>query len=103
MRGKICRAGGASMRRALIVLSGAAVLAACGQSAPNPYPEEARARFETSCPSDSAVCTCTWDQVTRAMTYEEYDAALARFRETGNMDPRITRARTTCIERHPER
>jgi hypothetical protein len=102
MRGKICRAGVMRMRRGLIALCGAAVLAACGPSAPNPYPEAARARFETSCPSASAVCTCTWDQLTRTLTYEEYDAALARFRETGNMDPRITRARTKCIERHPE-
>jgi len=90
------------MRRALIALSGAAVLTACGQGAPNPYPEAARARFEVSCPSDSAVCTCTWDRLTRTLTHEEYEAALARFRETGNMDPRVTRARTYCIERHPE-
>ncbi len=90
------------MRLGLIALCGAAVLAACGPSAPNPYPEAARAHFETSCPSASAVCTCTWDQVTRTLTYEEYEAALARFRETGNMEPRITRARTKCIERHPE-
>jgi hypothetical protein len=88
--------------RGLIALCGAAVLAACGQSAPNVYPEEARAHFETSCPSESAVCTCTWEEITRTVTYEEYDAALARFRETGLMEPRITRARTKCIERHPE-
>ncbi len=89
------------MRRALIALSGAAALAACGERAPNSYPEAARARFEVSCPSESAVCTCTWDRLTRTLTYEEYEAALARFRETGNMDPRVTRARTKCIERHP--
>jgi hypothetical protein len=88
--------------RGLIALCGAAVLAACGQAAPNVYPEEARAHFETSCPSDSAVCTCTWEEITRTVTYEEYEAALARFRETGLMEPRITRARTKCIERHPE-
>jgi hypothetical protein len=45
---------------------------------------------------------CTWEEITRAMTYEEYEAALVRFRETGNMEPKVTRARTTCIERHPE-
>ncbi len=89
------------MRRGLIALSGAAMLAACGQSAPHPYPESARAHFEVSCPSASAVCACTWDELTRTLTYEEYEAALARFRETGNMDPRVTRARTKCIERHP--
>jgi hypothetical protein len=55
-----------------------------------------------SCPSESVVCVCTWEEITRAMTYEEYEAALVRFRETGNMEPKVTRARTTCIERHPE-
>jgi len=90
------------MRRGLIALSGAAILMACGQGPPNPYPEAARARFEVSCPSDSAVCACTWDRLTRTLTYEDYEAALARFRETGLMDPRVTRARTQCIERHPE-
>ncbi len=89
------------MRRAFIAVGAAAALAACGEPAPNPYPEAAHARFEVSCPSASAVCTCTWDQLTRTLTHEEYEAALARFRETGNMDPRVTRARTKCIERHP--
>jgi hypothetical protein len=90
------------MMKGLIALAGALALTACGPSAPNPYPEAARARFEVSCPSDSAVCVCTWDAITRAVTYEEYEAALARFRETGLMEPRITRARTQCIERHRE-
>lgn len=90
------------MMKGLIALAGAALmLTACGESAPNPYPEAARARFEVSCPSDSEVCTCTWDRITRTVTYEEYEAALTRFRETGLMEPRITRARTQCIERHP--
>lgn len=89
------------MRLAIVAAGAAAALAACGEGAPNPYPEAARARFEVSCPSESAVCTCTWDQLTRTLTYEEYEAALARFRETGNMDPRVTRARAKCIERHP--
>jgi len=78
------------------------MVSACGESAPNPYPESARARFEASCPPASAVCTCTWDQITRTVTHEEYEAALQRFRETGLMEPSITRARTKCIERHPE-
>ncbi|MEZ5995010.1 MAG: hypothetical protein R3C25_04590 [Hyphomonadaceae bacterium] len=75
-------------------------LAACGQHAPNPYPESAHAQFEASCPHESLVCTCTWDRITRTMSYEQYDAALQAFRETGLMDPHITRARTQCIERH---
>lgn len=89
------------MQRGLIALA-AVLLTACGESAPNPYPDSAKARFEASCPSDSAVCTCTWDKLTRTLTYDEYEAALARFRETGLMEPRVTRARTYCIERHPE-
>lgn len=89
------------MHRGAIALLIGALLAACGEGAPNPYPDSARARFEASCPSESAVCRCTWDKLTRTMTYEEYEAALERFRVTGNMDPRITRARTQCLERHP--
>ena len=90
------------MLRGLIALAGVIVLSGCGQSAPNPYPEAARVRFEASCPVDSAVCTCTWDRLTRTLTYEEYEAALTRFRESGLMDPRVTRARTQCLERHRE-
>lgn len=89
------------MRAGLVALW-AVLLAACGQSAPNPYPEAAQARFEASCPAESAVCRCTWDRLTRSLTYEEYEAALERFRETGLMEPRVTRARTQCIERHRE-
>jgi hypothetical protein len=89
------------MRWAVGALCGAILLAACGQGAPNPYPETARARFDQSCPPESAVCVCTWDKITRTMTYDEYEAALARFRETGLMDPRVTRARTQCLERSP--
>lgn len=79
-------------------------LAACGQGAggaPNEYPAEALAHFSQSCPPESAVCTCTWDRLTRTLTYEEYEAALARFRTEGLMDPRVTRARTQCIEQNP--
>lgn len=89
------------MHRGALALLIGALLAACGESAPNPYPDSARARFEASCPSESAVCRCTWDKLTRTMTYDEYEAALERFRATGNMEPRITRARTQCLERHP--
>jgi hypothetical protein len=77
---------------------GGALLGACGQSAPNVYPAEARARFEMSCPADNEVCVCTWDKITRALSYEEYEAALERFRVQGSMDPRVTRARTQCLE-----
>jgi hypothetical protein len=80
----------------------ALLLAACGGSAPNPYPADAKARFEASCPPESQVCVCTWDEITRSMTYEEYEAALARFREAGLMDTRVTRARVGCLEKHRE-
>ncbi|PZO54132.1 MAG: hypothetical protein DCF16_05450 [Alphaproteobacteria bacterium] len=90
------------MRLSLIAIAAALLLASCGQPVANPYPESARARFEVSCPSDSAVCTCTWDRLTRTLTYDEYEAALERFRETGLMEPKVTRARTQCIERHRE-
>jgi len=84
----------------LIVVSAALLAAGCGQRAPNPYPESARMQFEASCPADSGLCTCTWDRITRTMTHEEYEAALARYREDGLMEPKITRARTQCLERH---
>jgi hypothetical protein len=91
------------MQRGLIALV-ALGLAACGQAQgePNIYPQAAQAQFEASCPSENAVCTCTWDKLTRTLTYEEYEAALTRFRETGLMEPRVTRARTACVERHRE-
>ena len=88
------------MRWGLFTLAGAMVLAACAEPAPNPYPEVARASFDQSCPPESAVCACTWDQITRALSYDEYEAALSRFRETGQMEPKVTRARTQCLEQN---
>jgi hypothetical protein len=76
------------------------MLAACGQRAPHEYPAAAQARFAQSCPPESAVCTCTWDRITRTLTYEEYEAALERFRAEGLMDRRVTSARTYCLERY---
>lgn len=82
--------------RALII---AVLLAGCG-AAPNDYPEGARAAFARSCPTGEALCDCTWDKITRAMTHEAYAIALDRYQQDGLMDPRITRARTACLERH---
>jgi hypothetical protein len=87
------------MRWALIALCGA-MLAGCSEPPPNPYPESARATFNASCPADNPVCACTWDKITRAMTYDDYEAALAHFRESGQMDTHVTRARTQCLEHH---
>jgi hypothetical protein len=89
------------MLRGFVALA-AVLLAACAEAAPNPYPDGAKAQFEASCPSDNPVCRCTWDKITRTLTHEEYEAALARFRETGLMEPRVTRARTHCVERNRE-
>jgi hypothetical protein len=79
---------------------GALVLAGCAGPEPNDYPARARTQFEASCPASDPVCACTWDRLTRTLTYEDYQSALARFQEEGLMDPRVTRARTHCIERH---
>jgi hypothetical protein len=88
------------MWRGFIAMS-AFILAGCGAAAePHDYPSRAQAQFEASCPPASAVCACTWDRITRTLPYEDYEAALARFREEGLMDPRVTRARTRCIEQH---
>lgn len=72
-------------------------LAACGAGEAHPYPSAAQAAFNASCPPAEAVCACTWDEITRAMSYEDYEAALERFRAEGLMDPKITRARTACL------
>ena len=82
---------------AMLVAALAAGLIACARE-PNPYPDSARARFAITCRLTDPVCACTWDQVTRTLTYEEYQAALVRFRHDGLMDPRITHAHTYCVE-----
>jgi hypothetical protein len=90
------------MRWAFAALVGLTILAACGEPAPNPYPQEARANFERSCPPENPECVCTWERITRSLTYEEYQAALERMRNEGLMDPRVTRARTWCLEHRSE-
>lgn len=80
------------------LLAAMMALPGCGQSAAHEFPASARARFEQSCPAGDPVCECTWDHVTRAMTHEEYEAALERYNSEGLMDPRVTRARTYCLE-----
>jgi hypothetical protein len=86
------------MWRTLTALSGALVLIACGEGAPHQYPASARAQFSATCPASDPVCVCTWDKITREMTYEEYQEAVARFRSQGLMDHHITHARTVCVE-----
>lgn len=86
----------------LLLLAPAALvlLSSCARQGAYDYPQAARARFEQSCPPESAVCACTWERITRTVPFEEYEAALARFRDEGLMDPRITQARTYCLEHH---
>ena len=83
---------------ALTALALAASLCACAQREPYPFPASAAAQFHRSCPVGDEVCDCTWDQITREMNYDDYQKAVETFRTDGTMDPRITRARTHCIE-----
>ncbi|MDX2274844.1 MAG: hypothetical protein NW206_05275 [Hyphomonadaceae bacterium] len=77
-------------------------LSSCGAKPAHDYPQTARAQFEQSCPAGDPVCACTWERLTQSLPHEEYEAALERYRTEGLMDPRVTRARTHCIERHRE-
>lgn len=82
----------------LLLLALLAPLCAC-EGAPHDYPARTAAAFHRTCPAGDPVCDCTWDKITRAMPAEEYDAALARFQREGLMDPRVTHARTECLDR----
>jgi hypothetical protein len=77
---------------ALLALSG------CGQSAAFEYPETARDSFASTCPTGDRQCDCAWEQITKTMSYEQYEAALTRFREEGLMEPQLVRAREACLE-----
>lgn len=83
------------MRAALAAML---VLASCGPSAQHDYPPRYQAAFHRTCPAADPVCACTWERITRSIPPDEYEALLVRFREEGLMDPRITRARTECLD-----
>ncbi|HWA01778.1 MAG TPA: hypothetical protein VG841_15830 [Caulobacterales bacterium] len=87
------------MRAVLVAIGAALALSGC-QAPPHDFPASAKAQFNRTCPANDSVCECTWDQITRAITYEQYEAALTRFRREGLMDPHITHARTYCLEHH---
>ena len=87
--------------RAILVLSVAGfVLAGCGEKPANDYPSAARAVFAKSCPTGTPKCDCAWGKITHTMTYPEYEAAMERFGTEGLMDPRLTVARTACLDAH---
>jgi predicted small lipoprotein YifL len=76
------------------------LLAACGEKAAYEYPPAAQTAFHRQCPADNPECACVWNEITHAMTAEEYQAAMRRFEAEGLMDPRVTHARVRCKERH---
>lgn len=75
-----------------------ALVASCGPGDPHDYPARHQAAFHRSCPANDSVCACTWERITRTIPPDEYEDSLARFRDEGLMDPRITRARTECLD-----
>jgi hypothetical protein len=80
------------------IFATALMLAACGETQAYDYPETARTAFAESCPTGDPRCDCMWDEITRTMPPEDYEAAMERFRTEGLMDPRLTRARLECRE-----
>lgn len=79
----------------------ALALLGCGKSGTHEYPPAYQAEFNQHCPADNPMCACMWEEITKAMTAEDYQAATERFRAEGLMHHKITRARTLCRERHP--
>ena len=88
------------MRIFLLGLASIFALSGCGEHEAHAFPASAQRQFERTCPPNSETCRCTWDRITRTLSYEDYQAALDRYATEGLMDPRITRARTHCIEHH---
>lgn len=87
-------------QRARFALAGLVLLAACGAEPPppNPYPAEAKATFNEGCPAGDPVCDCTWDNITRAMTYAEYREAMRTSLRDGLLDTRLAKASAECKE-----
>ena len=83
------------MRCAILALL---LLVGCGPKPVHEFPAAAHAVFAQSCPTGQPKCDCAWDKITRSMTYPEYEAAMERFAREGLMDPRLTTARTECID-----
>jgi predicted small lipoprotein YifL len=84
--------------RGAIVFAAALALSGCGEKPAHEYPPDARATFAEGCPVGDPKCDCMWDKITRAMTYEEYEAAMTRFTTQGLMDPKLSNVRLECRE-----
>lgn len=85
------------MRGAVIAAAfGLAGVAACSAPTPNPYPESTKSTFMSQCGMGLKPCACAWDAIIRAMTHDEYQAALQALETRGVMDPRIVQASLAC-------
>ena len=74
------------------------VLGACSAPPAHEFPEASRTAFHRTCPETDPHCACAWDAITRSMTHEDYEAAMARFAKEGRMDHRLTAARAACVD-----
>ncbi len=92
-----------SATEVLAVVALTLIVSACGAQKAHDYPAEARQQFAADCTLDDVLCACMWDEITKDLTYPDYEVALERFRTEGLMDPRITKARTSCFEQHSQK
>ena len=84
------------MRAILLALC---LLAACSAPPAHEFPAEDSALFAQGCPTGKPECDCMWDEITRTMTPDDFEAAMTRFESEGLMDPRLTKARFHCREK----
>lgn len=84
------------MRPLFAVLLACAITACAAEAQPNPFPETAKQEFLEQCRGGEAFCACSWDGITRAMTAEEWDAALVALDETGHPHPQMIIVSSRC-------
>ncbi len=88
--------------RGLILAASAAVVAACGQSAPEAYPPQYELNFMRACQAQQATgefCACTWDKIERELPADEFAAferLPAKEQETHSLRTRIERFADEC-------
>jgi len=75
------------------------LLAACSAPPAHEFPEQDHQMFAQGCPTGKPECDCMWDEISRTMTPDEFEASMTRFEEKGLMDPRLTKARFHCREK----